>query len=172
MTVVTVRPAHPDDTVQIGELTTEVYVGEGFISASSEYAATLADTENRARDTEILSRAQRPGAGSITVARPGSSYAPLPADDVLELRMLAVAKSARGRGIGSTLGHVLDLAAAEGYRAVVLSTMPAMADARRLYERVGFARAPERDWEVVPAIVLPVFEYRLSARSINPAPSR
>ena len=87
--------------------------------------------------------------------------------------MLAVAKSARGRGIGSTLvRHVLDLAAAEGYRAVVLSTMPAMADARRLYERLGFARAPERDWEVIPDLVLPVFVYPLSARSINPAPSR
>ena len=26
-----------------------------------------------------------------------------------------------------------------------------MVDARRIYERVGFARAPERDWEVVPS---------------------
>lgn len=168
MTVVTVRPAHPDEYVQIGELTTEVYVGEGFIPASSDYAATLADTANRARDTEILVGLHNGRvAGSITVARPGSSYAPLAAEDELEFRMLAVAKSARGRGIGSTLvRHVLDLAGAEGYRAVVLSTMPAMVDARRLYERLGFVRAADRDWEVVPGVVLPVFVYPLSARSI------
>ena len=87
--------------------------------------------------------------------------------------MLAVAKSARGRGIGSSLvRHVLDRAAHEGYRAVVLSTMPAMAEARRLYERLGFTRAPERDWAVIPDLVLPVFVHPLSARSIKPAPSQ
>ncbi|HEY5853471.1 MAG TPA: GNAT family N-acetyltransferase [Aldersonia sp.] len=172
--MVTVRPAHPDEYVQIGEFTTEVYVGEGFIPASSEYAATLADTEARARDTEIFVGVHNGRvAGSITVARPGSSYAPLAADDELEFRMLAVAKAARGRGLGSTLvRHVLDLAAAEGCRAVVLSTMASMVEARRLYERLGFVRVPERDWEVVPGVLLPVLEYQLSARSINPAPSR
>ena len=47
--------------------------------------------------------------GSMTVARAGSSYADVAADDELEFRMLAVAKSARGKGVGSTLvRHVLD----------------------------------------------------------------
>lgn len=36
---------------------------------------------------------------------------------------------------------------AEGARAMVLWSQPSMSSAHRLYERLGFSRAPERDQE-------------------------
>ena len=42
---------------------------------------------------------------------------------------------------------------------VVLSTLPAMHAAHRLYERHGFVRAPERDWS--PAARVDLVAYHL-----------
>lgn len=164
MNNVIIRAARVDEFAAIGALTTDVYIGEGFIPESSLYAAELADTAARAAVGEVLV-AELAGAlvGSVTVARPDTSLAPIATADELEFRMLAVAKTARGRGIGEAMvRYILDRAAAEGYRAVVLSTMTAMTDARRLYERLGFVHAADRDWEVIPGVLLPVFEYRIS----------
>jgi ribosomal protein S18 acetylase RimI-like enzyme len=36
---------------------------------------------------------------------------------------------------------------------LVLSTQPAMRAAHRLYERLGFVRAPHRDWNPAPQAV-------------------
>ncbi|MER6536894.1 hypothetical protein ABT215_24450, partial [Streptomyces sp900105755] len=37
-----------------------------------------------------------------------------------------------------------------GCTAVVLSTQPTMHTAHRLYERLGFVRTPDRDWNPLP----------------------
>ena len=61
--------------------------------------------------------------------------------------MLAVAPAARGRGVGEALATwCVDRARADGCHAVVLSTLPVMHAAHRLYQRLGFVRTPERDW--------------------------
>jgi ribosomal protein S18 acetylase RimI-like enzyme len=44
-----------------------------------------------------------------------------------------------------------------GYHAVVLSTLPEMADAHRLYQRMGFRRLPERDWSPAEGVDLVAF---------------
>ena len=59
------------------------------------------------------------------------------------------------RGVGGALlAEIVARARAEkGVDAVVLTTMPSMTDAHRMYERAGFVRVPERDWllaDVVP----------------------
>jgi ribosomal protein S18 acetylase RimI-like enzyme len=72
-----------------------------------------------------------------------------------EVRALAVAPSAHGRGLGRTLIQaVTDRAASHGVRHLVLSTQPGMAAARHLYEEAGFIRLPERDWCPVPGFTL------------------
>ena len=79
-----------------------------------------------------------------------------------ELRMLATAKTARGRGIGEALvRYCLHRARAEGRGALVLSTKPEMVAAQRL----GFERIPERDWEYAPGKAL------LTLRLALPGPS-
>jgi ribosomal protein S18 acetylase RimI-like enzyme len=72
--------------------------------------------------------------------------------------MLAVAPAARGRGVGEALARLcLDRFRHEGCRAVVISSLPQMAAAHRLYARLGFRRLPERDWTPVPGVDLIAF---------------
>jgi hypothetical protein len=40
---------------------------------------------------------------------------------------------------------------------VALSTLPEMATAHRMYERMGFERAPDRDWWPNPRVHLIVY---------------
>ena len=72
-----------------------------------------------------------------------------------EFRMLAVLPSARGRGVGETLVQAcVAKAKQDGLSRIVLSTGPEMLAAHRLYERMGFRRATERDWSPRPGIEL------------------
>ncbi|MGH3822018.1 MAG: GNAT family N-acetyltransferase [Pseudonocardiaceae bacterium] len=76
----------------------------------------------------------------------------------LELRMLAVARDARRRGVGEALvKSVLRRAAEIGAYRVVMWSAQEMHAAHRLYARLGFSRLPERDWEPVPGIMLLAF---------------
>ncbi|MGQ4596704.1 GNAT family N-acetyltransferase [Nocardia sp. R6R-6] len=148
-TGVVVREARPQEYATVGELTVEVYVGEGYIRASSPYVDELADPARRAASARILvaTHADRI-IGSLTLARPGSTYAETALPGELELRMLVVAKAARGLGAGTALVRtVIDSARAEGFAAVALTTMPAMVEARRIYDRLGFLPVPSRDWQ-------------------------
>jgi ribosomal protein S18 acetylase RimI-like enzyme len=79
------------------------------------------------------------------IARPGEA----------EMRMLAVARDARGRGVGEALVRAcVDRArAVEGCTSVALSTQRTMVTAHRLYERLGFVRTPDRDWNPLPELV-------------------
>ncbi len=73
-----------------------------------------------------------------------------------EFRTLAVAGAGRGQGAGEALVRacIARARAIEGCGLLVISTQPTMAAARRLYERLGFVRMPERDWMPVPHITL------------------
>lgn len=60
-----------------------------------------------------------------------------------KLKSMHTAAAARGQGLGRAMvDHVLSVARERGYRRVSLETgtMEAFAPARRLYERLGFAR--------------------------------
>jgi ribosomal protein S18 acetylase RimI-like enzyme len=143
-----IRPARATEFEEIGALTVTVYLGEGHVHPDSPYLEELLDTATRAATARVVV-AVRDGEllGSLTIAEPGTPYADIARPDELEFRMLAVAKSARGQGVGGALvGAVLDAARAGGYPAVILTTMSTMADARRIYERMGFVHVPERDW--------------------------
>jgi ribosomal protein S18 acetylase RimI-like enzyme len=72
--------------------------------------------------------------------------------------MLAVDPGARGRGAGHALVQAcLDDARRRGRERVVISSRPWMTAAHRVYERLGFVRAPERDWTPVPGVDLVAF---------------
>ncbi|MFV2119184.1 GNAT family N-acetyltransferase, partial [Streptomyces sp. Act-28] len=51
--------------------------------------------------------------------------------------------------------------AVDGCVRLVLSVTPPAVDARRLYDRMGFARAPRRDWEPLPGLPLLAYELTL-----------
>jgi ribosomal protein S18 acetylase RimI-like enzyme len=160
---VEIRPALEAEYADIGALTVAIYVGEGHVNAESPYVGELFDTAARARSAQVLVAA-RAGAvlGSVTIARPGTPYADIARAGELEFRMLAVDPRSRGAGIGAALvDAVIDTARAADFDAVVLTTMPAMAAARRMYDRIGFIPVPERDWGTPSGIPLTVMRLAL-----------
>jgi ribosomal protein S18 acetylase RimI-like enzyme len=153
VTAVVVRVARPDDVPAAGALTAEAYLADGLLEDGDDYTAELRDAARRAAEAVLLvATAPVPGGGeavvgTLTVAPYGSSYAEVAEPGEVELRMLAVAPEARGQGVAAQLMRAaLREVAAGDARRVVLSTLDAMAAARRLYDRLGFAREPERDW--------------------------
>lgn len=131
----------------LAQLLHEAYVQGGY--TAPEAAATLfAPAAVRARGTVFAARA-RDGTllGTGTLVWGGAPSSRLAPAGEAELHLLAVSRDARGRGIGTALvSHLVAAAAAGGARAVWLWTQPTMTSAQRLYERAGFARAPQHDF--------------------------
>lgn len=145
-----VRPVTPTDLEHVGALTARAYVSDGLLADDHVYADELRDATARARAATVLVAVEREELlGTVTIAEVGSGYAEVALEGEREIRMLAVDPAARGRGVGELLLRAaLEHAAATGPGAVVLSTMPAMRAAQRMYERVGLVRVPGRDWDV------------------------
>ncbi|HEX2081128.1 MAG TPA: GNAT family N-acetyltransferase [Longimicrobium sp.] len=83
-----------------------------------------------------------------------------------ELRLLAVAPEGRGQGVGQALvDECVRRARRMGAAELGLHTSRSMAAARRMYQRMGFVRAPEHDFQPEGAEL--VEGYRLP---LDPAP--
>lgn len=149
-----VREAREDELARIGEITAEIYDGEGL--AGPEYVKVLLDARARwASPATTLLVAMDDGTddilGSVVLAEPGSPWQDVAEDGEAEFRMLAALPAARGRGVGETLVRAcIERARTAGAARLVLSTGVEMTAAHRLYERLGFARLPERDWRPRP----------------------
>jgi ribosomal protein S18 acetylase RimI-like enzyme len=153
-----VEAARPADFARIAELTVGVYVDGGL--ATPDYAPELADVAGRAGRSELLVVRDDVGhvVGSVALVLAGDFGNVVESDDEAAFRMLVVDPGVQGRGIGELLVRTcLDRARAAGKRRMVLSTDPLMTAAHRLYERLGFARLPERDWSPVPGVDLMVY---------------
>ena len=160
-----IRPAEESDLPAIGALTVEAYRVDGFLEGTGGYAAHLADAAARFRDAALLVAVDDAGTllGSVTVVLPGTPFAEISRPGELEFRMLAVSQAARGRGVGEALVRaVMDRARAAGIGRVVLSSSEKMRAAHRLYQRLGFTRLPERDWEPIPGVSLVAYECEVS----------
>lgn len=165
------RRVRPGELEEVARLTFAVYVDAGFVATESSYVRELLDSSSRARQAEIwvavTSSAQGKESGrllgSVTFCPLGSPYREVARGDEGEFRMLAVSPEARGRGLGRTLIELCLRRSRElGYAGVRMSTMDQMAGAQRLYELLGFARAPEDDWSPVPGVTLLVYALTLS----------
>jgi GNAT superfamily N-acetyltransferase len=72
-----------------------------------------------------------------------------------EVRLLAVRPDARGQGVGTNLMHeCVRRARRAGAEALTLHTTDIMQVAIRLYERMGFVRAPELDFHPAPDVTV------------------
>ena len=167
-----IREATKQDFEEIARLTLDAYraldrwVGD-------EYADHLADVESRAgaehtfvlvAEDDLPNPAARTAAvvagddgapapethllGSVTLTIGGGPYfewTPGVEGDC-GFRMLAVDPGAQGRGVGPRLvAECLERARAAGCRRMVIGSTEWMTTAHRIYERLGFRRAPEHD---------------------------
>lgn len=146
-----IRDALPGELPAIGDLRVAAYQADGF--GNGDYAGEL-----RRLGTD--------GSGEVLAAVDGETLVgtvmlwPWPSADEIargpdeaEIRALAVAPQARGRGIGRELiGAVVGRAASRGVRHLLLLTRPDMRAAQHLYTGAGFRRLPERD--ISPGVAL------------------
>ncbi|MFF4209780.1 GNAT family N-acetyltransferase [Streptomyces sp. NPDC001796] len=152
----TIRQATPDEYDTLGEITAQAYLRDGLLDfgESDAYLDELKDVAGRAATAQVLvAVADGHVLGGVTfVPTGGGPMADIAGPGEAEIRMLAVAHAARGRGAGEALVRAcVDRArATDGCVRVVLSTQRTMRTAHRIYERLGFVRTPERDWNPLP----------------------
>jgi ribosomal protein S18 acetylase RimI-like enzyme len=162
-----IRPALDSEFDAAGHLTAEAFIDGGHTPRGGHYEPRLRDGRDRAEQAELLVAVDpETGAllGSVTFAAPGSPYADLAQGREGEFRMLAVSPEGRGRGIGEALVRAcLERARELGLSHVVMSTQTGMVHAHRIYERLGFARTPERDWSPVPGVELMTYSVTLGS---------
>ena len=161
MSGLTVRGAGPADRDAIQAVT---------LAAYQEYAATIAAHWEGYRQNIVATLAAAPPGAQIvaldddrvvgavllhsagaSIENPGGTSATLRWPEV---RLLAVAPSARGRGVGTALmNECIHRARSVGATAVTLHTTDLMQAAMRLYERLGFERAHDLDLEPAPGLI-------------------
>ena len=148
VTGLTIRRAASTDYRAIDGLIAEAYAHDyGERSGGGSDPMRLSERRDDAYDVWVAVDEGEELLGSVTLRRAGGPplHEDVPADE-LDLRLLGVSPRARRRGVGAALmGHAAEVAAASGLRAVALKTGPEMHAAHRLYESLGFSRAPERD---------------------------
>jgi ribosomal protein S18 acetylase RimI-like enzyme len=158
------RRARPEDLEAIGEVTVAAYAEfEG--DDTDEYVHHLRDAATRDREAELWVATPDDAEailGTVTICPSGSPWREVAREGEGEFRMLAVAPAARGAGIGaSLLDLVVEHFRGEGASRVVMSTLPRMRSAHRIYERAGFIRLPERDWSPAEGIDLITYALEL-----------
>ncbi len=155
-----VREAQPDELDAAGALVVAAYEAQGGLNGDDArgYLDFVRDARGRSRDCPILVAVDDGGMllGSVSyVPGAGNPFAEIEIGEEAGFRMLGVDPAAQGRGVGRALVEACITRARADHRpGLAISTGPDMAPAHRLYERLGFRRAPDRDFEPVPGILL------------------
>jgi ribosomal protein S18 acetylase RimI-like enzyme len=151
-----IRRIAADEFDYVGELTSGAYLSGPEGERARAYVPSLRDVAPRAAHASVLVAVDSDRIiGTVTYVPARSPYAEFDDEDAVGIRMRAVHPTAQRLGVGRALvEECLRLARAEGRARVVLHTAPWMTAAKRLYERLGFERAPERDWRPRPEVQL------------------
>jgi len=135
------------DASQVQNLLSRCYVEEGH--TDSEIAREHFTYEKVKQRGDLYCAVSNTGelGGMIIFAPPTGPARKIAAPDEAEMHLIAVAPEARGTGLASSLVERFESRARElGFKKLVLWTQPTMIAARRLYERHGYHRDPERDF--------------------------
>jgi GNAT superfamily N-acetyltransferase len=155
---IVVRPAREDELDAAGAVVAEAYLTEPGMGPHDSYLEHIRDARGRADDTDVLVAVDGSGAilGCVSYVRDHTSpFAEVEHDGEAGFRMLGVAPSARGRGVGTALVEAcLARARAAGKIAVAITSGDGWEASHRVYARLGFVRAPDRDFDPVPGVSL------------------
>jgi ribosomal protein S18 acetylase RimI-like enzyme len=140
-----VRAARPQDATAVAALWTEAYVTLGGGGRVEPY--TDADLlETAARGEVFVAERGDAIVGVVALLPPAAPGHAVAQAGEAELCRLAVSADARGAGIGRALAELCEeRARAAGWEAIALWSRPYQHEAHRLYESLGYERAPERD---------------------------
>ncbi len=136
----TVRPYQSGEEEYVADLHERLYSeeygwGPAFINYAVEIPRHFAEKEKDPREEMYIAEIDGKPVGSIMLCGTEDP-------DAAQLRVFAVEKEYRRRGIGEALLQAaLDKAGSAGYRRVILWTADAVTDALHKYERTGFRYA-------------------------------
>src|SRR5215472_3123732 len=148
---VQIRAARAEEFDQIGELRVAAYRADGFLSEASSYADTLRVLGMDGTGEILAAVDDGHIVGTVTLVTWPNGGEVLSNPGEGEVRALAVAATARGRGIGrALLAAVMRRATIREVRELLLLTQPDMHAAQHLYAETGFQRLPHRDYEYAP----------------------
>ena len=161
-----VRPmAAEDDPARLGAIVRDAYLNIPDYPPDDEYDEALDKVAERAAKGLIVV-AELDGApvGCLTfITDPSSALYEWHDPAFTCVRMFGVDGAAQGNGVGAAmLQWCIDETRRLGRRGVGLHTITEMKVAQRLYERFGFVRRPEFDFEVPETTGL-AYEYVLVA---------
>ena len=149
-----VRDADSADRDAIRDLTLSAYSEYAEVMEPDSWAGLSAAVHAALASSDPMERIVADDHGTLigsVLLYPASAraYGDLTAEaSIPELRLLAVAREARGRGVGRALvDECIRRARFSGAAALGLHTSKSMAAAMQLYERMGFERAPELDFQ-------------------------
>lgn len=161
--MIEIRRAHEHEYARVGELTVAAYELLPVDHLFGGYDDGILDTAGRAKGAEILVAIEDDRViGAVTYAADTSSpWSEWTEPGEAQFRLLAVDPAARGRGVGEALVRECMARAEANGQTIVIHTTPWMDAARRMYNRLGFARRPDRDvppevWNDPPIDELPV----------------
>jgi GNAT superfamily N-acetyltransferase len=153
-----IRDARDGDRVAMVDVTLAAYDEYSVIIPSPHWEEYQQDIRNTitedAQAERIVAELDGVVVGSV-ILYPAGTVFHLPDGEAVtlqypEIRLLAVAPASRRKGVGVALVDAcIERARQAGAEAVTLHTIEFMQIAMRMYERMGFERAPELDFRPV-----------------------
>jgi len=142
-----IRPVGPDEFQQVGELTVRAYAQLEVDHLFGGYDTDIRDVATRVKAATVLvAVAGAEVVGAVTyVDNEGSHWLEWTEPGEVQFRLLAVSPTAQGGGVGEALARACMARAAASGRPLIIHTTRWMPAARRLYDRLGFTRRPDRD---------------------------
>ena len=178
---IVIRDARPEEFAAIGALTVAAFEAprpedSTPRAVNPERRQALADAGARARDGRLLvaiDALTEQVIGTVALVHASTPSSLFAQHGEAEIRLLAVHPDHRARGVAyGLMRHAIEVADAQGAAAVVLDTGPRNLTAQRLYARLGFERAPERETRpsvhggMLAVFVLPLVASQASAHAL------
>jgi GNAT superfamily N-acetyltransferase len=176
-----IRDARADERAAIASLTLAAYAEYATVMAPSAWAGlaqavrtALATTDENVE--RIVAEHNGELVGSVLLYPPQVDmyHGALAPTSAPEVRLLAVAPAERGQGVGRALMHeCIERARRAGATELGLHTSDSLRVAVQLYERMGFVRAPEYDFQPDGAELVKAYRLLLAAapRAVGDAPA-